>query len=273
MMESKFKFNFLNIDNVNSDDKRDEHSALKRPVLFTLDTVPMMDGMEFEDVQLMDDLSLQRRKCTDLMTSNSTLSSSKSDIIPKEYEGGLKTWECSLDLIRYLHHSFPSPCTSLNILELGCGSALPSIYLMRERGASRSTFQDYNEFVLRTVTIPNIVCSIGEMPELTNLTFIHGDWHAISCDNVLKGPFDLILSSETIYHPSSYSSLCQIIHDNFVRDGVALIAAKEYYFGNTLGGCMAGFEDVAMSFGLDCERVWQSCDNGLNRIILEIQSR
>ena len=78
-MESKFKFDFLNIDNVNSDDKRDEHPALKRPVRFTLETVPMMDGMEFEDVQLMDDLSLRRRKCTDLVTSNSTLSSSTSD--------------------------------------------------------------------------------------------------------------------------------------------------------------------------------------------------
>ena len=47
MMESKFR-NFLGIDNVNSDDKRDEHLALKRPVRFTLETVSMMDKDGFE---------------------------------------------------------------------------------------------------------------------------------------------------------------------------------------------------------------------------------
>ena len=26
-----------------------------------------------------------------------------SDLVPGVYEGGLKTWECSLDLVEYLH--------------------------------------------------------------------------------------------------------------------------------------------------------------------------
>ena len=150
--------------------------------------------------------------------------------------------------------------------------SVPSIYLIREGRAKRVTFQDYNESVLRTTTIPNIVSNVqGIATEMSNFTFMHGDWHAISVGYTLKESFDLILSSETIYNPSSYLPLCRIIRDTLAKDGIALIAAKEYYFGSTLGGCMAGFEGAATSFGFSCERVWQSSDNGLNRVILKIQ--
>lgn len=31
--------------------------------------------------------------------------SGDSDLVPGRYEGGLKTWECSIDLVQYLHES------------------------------------------------------------------------------------------------------------------------------------------------------------------------
>lgn len=78
-----------------------------------------------------------------------TLSSlqSASDLIPGVYEGGFKTWECSLDLASYLDRStfeslrsrFPNPHHSsdpdyhqpkpFTILELGCGTAVPTVSL------------------------------------------------------------------------------------------------------------------------------------------------
>lgn len=142
---------------------------------------------------------------------------------------------------------------------------------MRGGHANRATFQDYNESVLHTATIPNIVSNLQNPFDMSNFAFIHGDWCGIPGGGVLKGPFDLILSSETIYNPSSYSPLCQIIHDTLAADGTALIAAKEYYFGSDLGGCVSDFEDTVNSSGFVCERVWKSADSGLDRVILRIR--
>ena len=270
-MGTKFAFDFVG-DGGKSDDNRGSEGRLvsKEPVRFTLDTVPTIEGMHFEEILLVGDVSLNRR-CVDLKLSGDTSSPIEPDIIPMAYEGGLKTWECSLDLVRYLHTSLPPSHNSINVLELGCGSALPSIYLMKAGHANRATFQDYNESVLQTVTIPNLISNLQNPPDMSNIAFIHGDWHGIPGSDVLKGPFDLILSSETIYNPSSYSPLCQIIHDSLSPDGMTLIAAKEYYFGGDLGGCMSDFEGTARSFGFACERVWKSTGGGLNRVILSIR--
>jgi hypothetical protein len=142
---------------------------------------------------------------------------------------------------------------------------------VRTGRANHATFQDYNESVLHTVTIPNIVSNLHNPSGMSNFAFVHGDWCGIPGNDVLKGSFDLILSSETIYNPASYSPLCQIIRDALAPDGMALIAAKEYYFGSDLGGCVSDFEDTVISFGFACERVWKSADSGLNRVILKIR--
>jgi len=92
-----------------------------------------------------------------------------SDLIPGVYEGGLKTWECSIDLASQLHEICRS--TSANssrgkrILELGCGTAVPSISILREiftlpPTSNRRTaihLQDYNELVFRLAVLPNII--------------------------------------------------------------------------------------------------------------------
>ncbi|KAF9492580.1 hypothetical protein BDN71DRAFT_1451286 [Pleurotus eryngii] len=91
---------------------------------------------------------------------------SPSDLVPGVYEGGLKTWECALDLVDYLESSkIRSPMGKV-ILELGCGTAIPSIYLLdRLFSLPKSTglpmthihLQDYNAAVLQLVTLPNIL--------------------------------------------------------------------------------------------------------------------
>ncbi|KAJ3978593.1 hypothetical protein F5890DRAFT_1569609 [Lentinula detonsa] len=57
-----------------------------------------------------------------------------SDLVPGVYEGGLKTWECSLDLVDYLHASLDDEnLIGKRVLELGCGTGVPSLYLLRIR--------------------------------------------------------------------------------------------------------------------------------------------
>jgi len=96
-----------------------------------------------------------------------------SDLVPGVYEGGLKTWECSLDLVEYLHEL---QCSSnfggfsgKRVLEIGCGTAMPSLYILHQlfsssyqgsdqaRLSTQIHLQDYNTSVLQLVTLPNIL--------------------------------------------------------------------------------------------------------------------
>ena len=73
-----------------------------------------------------------------------------SDLKPAVYEGGLKIWECTWDLIDYLA-SLEIDFQQKNVLELGCGAGLPAIYLGL-RGA-KITLQDYVSNVLQITLI------------------------------------------------------------------------------------------------------------------------
>ena len=106
------------------------------------------------------------------------------------YEGGLKSWECSIDLVRWLARQLEDlniARGSPRILELGCGTSLPSVFLFQEalkmsQGARQEgdvnggvTFHlaDYNYEVLRLVTMPNIflswvLCTRPDMLSLPN---------------------------------------------------------------------------------------------------------
>ena len=54
-----------------------------------------------------------------------------SDLVKNVYEGGLKIWECSQDLVSYLNSSNIN-LKNQRILELGCGAALPSLYCLKK---------------------------------------------------------------------------------------------------------------------------------------------
>ncbi|KAH7878437.1 uncharacterized protein C8R40DRAFT_1037811 [Lentinula edodes] len=91
-----------------------------------------------------------------------------SDLVPGVYEGGMKTWECSLDLVDYLHASLKDgDLEGKRVLELGCGTGIPSLYLLQkifslpstESALERSAIhlQDYNPSALELVTFPNVL--------------------------------------------------------------------------------------------------------------------
>ncbi|TEB37345.1 hypothetical protein FA13DRAFT_1622212 [Coprinellus micaceus] len=88
-----------------------------------------------------------------------------SDLLPGVYEGGLKTWECSLDLVEYLESKQPfSSYGGKRVIELGCGTAIPSLYVLFQALSEESTdrethihLQDYNASVLELVTFPNVL--------------------------------------------------------------------------------------------------------------------
>ncbi|QCE13054.1 nucleolar protein 12 [Vigna unguiculata] len=138
---------------------------------------------------------------------------SNSDLVPGKYEGGLKLWEGSLDLIKALRSDIRSGLTSFGgkrvleaeypgdsdchkalehcsaaVLKVGCGHGLPGIFALLE-GAAAVHFQDFNAEVLRCLTIPNLNANIsGEsQPSPSNPTicdkaevrFFAGDWSEI----------------------------------------------------------------------------------------------
>ncbi|GKT83441.1 histidine protein methyltransferase 1 [Colletotrichum tofieldiae] len=89
------------------------------------------------------------------------------DVKTGVYEGGFKSWESSVDLVKvlasgqYLDLLKQRP---LRVIELGCGTALPSLALLQwamRDSAPRSplllTLADYNPTVLQLVTLPNFI--------------------------------------------------------------------------------------------------------------------
>lgn len=91
------------------------------------------------------------------------------------YEGGFKSWESSVDLVKVLAaKQVPASLAAapFHIIELGCGTALPSLALFQWALHSRAqaaegaqedqipltlTLADYNPSVLQLVTMPNLL--------------------------------------------------------------------------------------------------------------------
>ncbi|CAJ1849649.1 unnamed protein product [Sphenostylis stenocarpa] len=176
---------------------------------------------------------------------------SNSDLIPGKYEGGLKLWEGSLDLIKALRSDMKAGLISFRgkrVLEVGCGHGLPGIFALLE-GAAAVHFQDFNAEVLSCLTIPNLNANISGKSQASssNLTicdkaevrFFAGDWSGIdkllphvSTDDNRGDGYDFILMAETVYSVSSLQILYNLIKKCLQHpDGVVYMAAKKYYFG------------------------------------------
>ncbi|KAF2656146.1 hypothetical protein K491DRAFT_767982 [Lophiostoma macrostomum CBS 122681] len=102
---------------------------------------------------------------TSTTSSNPLPGLTTSDLQPHIYEGGYKTWECALSLCTYLLDRGPrkdlDDLVRVNhVIELGCGTALPSLllfqYAVRNGLGLYFTLTDYNADVLRLVTVPNL---------------------------------------------------------------------------------------------------------------------
>ena len=222
------------------------------------------------------------------------LNAEKTDLIPGYYEGGLKVWESAKDLCEHLldliletsDNDLSAALRSTgSTLELGCGHALPACVILRElrrRSRPRNSndsistrtgddsrpivvFTDYNHFVLKDVTLPNIILNCasnlssntGENQEhILSLnqccSLVAGDWLELSKrlrENKMinfpkDGRFDLILAAETTYTESSANDTAFLLMNHLkMEGGVGFIATKRYYFG--VGGGSDAFLDSA----------------------------
>ncbi|KAI8632241.1 hypothetical protein F5Y19DRAFT_356080 [Xylariaceae sp. FL1651] len=87
------------------------------------------------------------------------------DVKTGVYEGGFKSWESSVDLVKLLAASNPFAAGAQKvskIIELGCGTALPSLALFHWAMSSTTPslsiiLADYNPTVLQLVTLPNFI--------------------------------------------------------------------------------------------------------------------
>lgn len=187
----------------------------------------------------------------------------KRDLQAGEYEGGMKVWECSVDLLHHVARNRDSFVRrSGNILELGCGHALPACFLLRECCKERVeghhdkplsvVFTDYNEFVLKDVTLSNVVINTAQLDEGARadvprvIQFGGGDWLQFAAKWLEQHPgskFDLVLAAETLYTESAARQTAKILADLLQADsGLALVATKRYYFG--VGGGSDAFRDA-----------------------------
>ncbi|KAJ7162229.1 hypothetical protein C8R46DRAFT_1103935 [Mycena filopes] len=249
-----------------------------------------------------------------------------SDLVPGVYEGGLKTWECSLDLVGYLDaltDSNSSPFSNKRILEVGCGTAIPSVYLLHRLFCNESKantslhFQDYNASVLELITFPNVILAWymspssaeyrataadptecpaadpdvpGELPitpalksaftaSLANLgialVFSSGPWESLTTR--LNSPYDIVLTSETIYRNEALPALIELLRGACAdsKEPLCLVAAKILYFG--VGGGVSEFVEVLRSKAMvdrgcsgTVESVWER-KVGVGRKIMRIK--
>ncbi|KAM4607090.1 histidine protein methyltransferase 1 homolog isoform 2-T2 [Polymixia lowei] len=79
----------------------------------------------------------------------------RSDLISGVYEGGLKVWECTYDLLELVERDGET-FGGKRVLDLGCGAGLLGILALK-RGARQVHFQDYNSTVIKQLTLPNVL--------------------------------------------------------------------------------------------------------------------
>ncbi|CAI0397646.1 unnamed protein product [Linum tenue] len=216
-----------------------------------------------------------------------------SDLVPGVYEGGLKLWEGSLDLVKALRSEIHKGELSLKgkkVLELGCGHGLPGIFACLE-GATAVHFQDFNAEVLRCLTIPNVNANLTQTSQSTaskdttpifetEVRYFAGDWSQVhqclphehndvkdtdsNSGKNLVYEYNIILMAETIYAISAQQSLYKLIKKCMKRPGgVTYMAAKKHYFG--VGGGTRQFLSMVKKDGvMDASLVAEVADDSSN---------
>lgn len=115
-------------------------------------------------------------------TDEILLGLTNEDLRIATYEGGLKSWECTFDLMQVLaERSSNGGYEYKNVLELGCGTGLPSALVLQKMLTSvqdpatakrNLVLADYNESVLKLVTVPNLLftwCDLQDQERLRTL--------------------------------------------------------------------------------------------------------
>lgn len=200
-----------------------------------------------------------------------------SDLVPGQYEGGLKVWECTFDLGELMaeREEFMKLFKGAAVMDLGCGSGILGI-LAAKLGAVKAVFQDYNKDVIEKVTMKNYsINCCGEVSEegttsssaKVEAQFYCGDWGSFVEKDDIR--YDVIVTAETIYNPNSYDKLINLFKNKLKPEGVILLAAKTYYFG--VGGGLRLFEKALQEDGHFSHRTAWECESGVKREILELK--
>ncbi|KAI1334769.1 hypothetical protein F5Y15DRAFT_400304 [Xylariaceae sp. FL0016] len=115
------------------------------------------------------------------------------DVKTGVYEGGFKSWESSMDLVKVLatpKSLLAASDEATRLIELGCGTALPSLALFTWAFSLRTSekdsplsivLADYNPTVLQLVTLPNFILAWAlyqraESPLLNDAFFTEGEF-------------------------------------------------------------------------------------------------
>ncbi|NXX79159.1 MET18 methyltransferase, partial [Urocolius indicus] len=223
--------------------------------------------------------------------------SSHSDLIPGVYEGGMKIWECTYDLIRYLSEA-EIQFTNKTVLDLGCGAGLLGIVALKGK-AEKVHFQDYNSTVIDKITLPNVVAnSVHEgqrmgsgdnsraskppskkprkaecsSDALAKCRFFSGEWSRVSqlllSSSKAFSKYDIILTSETIYNPDCYGALHDTLAQLLDENGRVYLASKVIYFG--VGGGIYDFEKFIEERNVFRSSIVKVINKGLQRCIMEV---
>jgi len=142
---------------------------------------------------------------------------------------GIKVWECSKDLVTYLQNTdtvLKCGGGRRTVLELGSGHGLPGLFCLKH--FVEVTFHDYSASVLKLTEANVNACQHRWNVNLGASKFVAGPWENLELGALT---FDLILSSEGIYKEDSFSPLIRLLERYLAPNGVALFAAKRYYFG------------------------------------------
>ena len=218
-----------------------------------------------------------------------------SDLLSGIYEGGLKIWECTFDLLDYMTETGVN-FSGKRVLDLGCGAGLLGIHALLN-GAEEVHFQDYNPEVIECLTTANVLTSCVNrechtkqklskdkrslfpseyvLRMINKCSFFSGDWSEFSrlMHSIEPHPplYDFVLTSETIYSTLSQSKLLDVLKQFTSPNGVILLAAKSHYFG--VGGSVLMFKELVRLDGtLEYSVVEELC-TGVVRQIVKLQHK
>ncbi|KAK7148438.1 hypothetical protein R3I93_012692 [Phoxinus phoxinus] len=216
----------------------------------------------------------------------------KSDLITGVYEGGLKIWECTYDLLQYIDDEGET-FTGKRVLDLGCGAGLLGILALK-RGAIKVDFQDYNSTVIEQLTVPNVFLNCEDDDDddeteeqnssppskrkalnasqklLDRCGFFSGDWNSFLTlvRNKTLSKYDIIFTSETIYNTDYYSSLHNVFCGLLAEDGIVYLATKSHYFG--VGGGLHLFEKFVEENKVFQTKYLKDVEQGLKRHVVSL---
>lgn len=253
--------------------------------------VEMQHGLQFVNISVVESITAIEKAEAEGIVCKTI--SSHSDLISGVYEGGLKIWECTFDLMKFLEDN----CVTFDdksVLDLGCGAGLLGVVALK--GKARNVhFQDYNSTVIDEITLPNVVVNSGmeAMPEsslessepdlkkfkksnslhgwLPRCRFFSGEWSQFTQLLQSENPpikYDFILTSETIYNPDYYSALHDTLSKLLNENGLVYLASKVHYFG--VGGGVAVFENFVRERKIFKTRTLKVIEEGLQRFIIEM---